>query len=204
MQAAIQLWADAVVVATPPDPNAPGNTIPTTIISSDGRTFLSAVLAPSGRYDGNPIALWKFEEGAGEIALDTSTVGPTMNLTLSGEAAWVSGGGIEFDGGKASSNPTDSRKLYNELASGSGTQQYSIEAWVIPANTTQEGPARIISYSNGTGERNFMLGQVLYNYVFRNRNVDPTINANGDPALITADADEDLQAMPRRGRPRPD
>jgi len=40
-----------------------------------------------------------------------------------------------------------------------------------------------------------MLGQVMYNYVFRNRTVDPTINTNGDPALITADADEDLQAM---------
>jgi hypothetical protein len=195
MQAAIQLWADAVVVATPPDPNAPGNTIPTTIISSDGRTFLSAVLAPSGRYDGNPIALWKFEEGAGEIALDTSTVGPTMNLTLSGEAAWVSGGGIEFDGGKASSNPTDSRKLYNELASGSGTQQYSIETWLIPANTTQEGPARIITYAGGTGERNFMLGQVMYSYVARNRSVNPDVTANGDPSLVTADADEDLQAM---------
>ena len=194
MQAAIQAWADAVVVTAPPDPNAPGNTIPTTIISSDGRTFLSAVLAPSGRYDGNPIALWKLEEGSGSIALDTSMVGPTMNLTLSGEAAWVSGGGIEFDGGRASSNPTDSRKLWNEIASGSGTQQYSIEAWLIPANTTQEGPARIISYAGRSGERNFMLGQVMYNYVASNRSLNPDVNANGDPEFSTADADEDLQA----------
>jgi len=194
MQAAIQAWADAVVVTTPPDPNTPGNTIPTTIISSDGRSFLSAILAPSGRYGGNPIALWKLEEGSGTIALDTSMVGPTMNLTLSGEATWVSGGGIEFDGGKASSNPTDSRKLFNELASGSGTQQYSIEAWLIPANTTQEGPARIITYAGGTGTRNFMLGQVMYNYVARNRSVNPDVNANGDPTFSTADADEDLQA----------
>ncbi len=195
MQAAIQAWADLVVVTTPPDPNAPGNTIPTTIISSDGRSLLSATLAPSGRFDGNPIALWKLEEGAGAIALDTSMVGPTMNLALDGEVAWVSGGGLEFNGGKAMANATDSRKLYNELASGSGTQEYSIEAWLIPANTTQEGPARIITYANGTGERNFMLGQVMYNYVARNRSVNPDVNANGDPSLSTADADEDLQAM---------
>ena len=194
MQAAIQVWADLVVVAAPPDPNAPGNTIPATIIASDGRTLLSAVLAPSGRYDGNPIALWKFEEGSGAVALDTSLVGPTMNLALTGEVGWVSGGGLEFTGGKASSNPTDSRKLFNEIASGSGTQQYSIETWLIPANTTQEGPARIITYASGTGERNFMLGQLMYNYVFRNRSIDPTVNANGDPSLMTADADEDLQA----------
>ena len=49
--------------------------------------------------------------------------------------------------------------------------QYSVEAWVIPANTTQEGPARIITYSPGSGARNFTLGQVLYNYDFRNRSV---------------------------------
>jgi hypothetical protein len=194
MQAAIQAWADLVVTNTPPDPNAPANTIPATIISSDGRSFASAVLAPSGRYNGNPIALWKLEEGSGQVALDTSMVGPTMNLTLDGEVAWVSGGGLEFNGGKAMANATDSRKLFNELASGSGTQAYSIEAWLIPANTTQEGPARIITYSNGTGERNFMLGQVMYNYVARNRSLNPTVNANGDPSLSTADADEDLQA----------
>ena len=194
MQAAIQLWADAVVVANP-DPNAPGTVIPPTIIASDGRTFLSAVRAESGRYEGNPIALWKLSEGSGTIALDTSLVGPTMNLTLSGDVNWVSGGGLEFTGGKASSNSTDSRKLYNELGSGSGMQQYSIETWLIPANTTQEGPARILSYANGTGSRNFMLGQVMYNYVFRNRSVNPAISGNGEPALVTADADEDLQAM---------
>lgn len=194
MQAAIQIWADAVVVANP-DPNDPGTEIPPTIIASAGRTFLSAVRAESGRYEGNPIALWKFAEGAGQLALDTSLVGPTMNLTLSGEVGWVSGGGLEFDGGKATSNPTDSRKLYNEIASGSGVQQYSVESWLIPANTTQEGPARIFSYSSGTGSRNFMLGQVMYNYVFRNRSVDAAVSANGEPALVTADADEDLQAM---------
>ncbi len=194
MQAAIQLWADAVVVANP-DPNDPGTEIPPTIIASDGRTFLSAVRAESGRYEGNPIALWKFAEGSGSVALDTSRVGPTMNLALSGDVGWVSGGGLEFTGGKASSNATDSRKLYNELASGSGMQQYSIESWLIPANTTQEGPARILSYSSGTGARNFMLGQVMYNYVYRNRSVNPLVSTNGEPALVTADADEDLQAM---------
>ena len=41
----------------------------------------------------------------------------------------------------------------------SATGEYSIEAWVVPANVSQEGPARIISYSAGTAERNFTLGQ---------------------------------------------
>ena len=40
--------------------------------------------------------------------------------------------------------------------------------------------------------RNFTLGQTLYNYDFSNRS--STADANGSPALSTADADEDLQA----------
>ena len=102
------------------------------------------------------------------------------------------------------SNPVDSKKLYNEIASGSGTQAYSIEAWIIPENTTQgeNDPARIVTYSDpndGTNRRNFMMGQSLYKYVFRNRNQtpvsDPMVSkANGEPALVTADADQDLQA----------
>jgi hypothetical protein len=40
--------------------------------------------------------------------------------------------------------------------------------------------------------RNFTLGQNLYNYTFANRS--SASDANGEPALSTADADEDLQA----------
>ncbi|MGH7293138.1 MAG: LamG-like jellyroll fold domain-containing protein, partial [Myxococcota bacterium] len=69
---------------------------------------------------------------------------------------------------------------------------------MIPANTTQENRP-ILTYSNGQGMRNFALSQALYNYVFRNRSLDGTKNEEGipqfgDPALSTADADEDLQA----------
>jgi hypothetical protein len=196
MQAAIQVWADQVVTANP-DPNS--TSIPTTIIASDGRTFLSATKAESGRYNGNQIAFWKLEEGSGTIALDTSLVGPTMNLTLSGDVNWVSGGGLEFDGGRATSTPEESRKLFNRIASGSGMQHYSVETWVIPANTTQENRS-ILAYSNSQGVRNLALSQTLYNYVFRNRSLDTTPDDQGkpmfgNPPLVTADADEDLQAM---------
>jgi hypothetical protein len=63
---------------------------------------------------------------------------------------------------------------------------------VVPANVTQEGPARIISYSAGTDVRNFTLGQTKYNYNFLHRS--SSTDANGEPDLSTADADEDLQA----------
>src|SRR5262245_2240892 len=201
MQAAIQAWADVVMVAAPPDPNDPNAINPTGVITSQGRSFLNAIIAASGRYEDNLIARWKFEEGTGSIAADSAPVGPSMNLNLDGTYEWVSGGGVAFDGGRAMSNPTDSKKLYNEIASGSGTQEYSIEAWIIPENTTQgeNDPSRIVTYSGDTDHRNFMMGQSLYKYVFRNRNQTPVKDpafskANGEPALVTSDADQDLQA----------
>jgi len=73
-----------------------------------------------------------------------------------------------------------------------GSGEYTIEAWVVPANVTQEGPAGILSYSGGTTSRNFTLGQTLYNYDFLNRSSNSDVN--GDPALSTDDAAERLQA----------
>ena len=77
--------------------------------------------------------------------------------------------------------------------------EFSIEAWVIPANVTQE-MARIVSYSAGQGSRNFTLQQTLYNYDFLLRtNAEdasgvPLTTLNGDPQLSTPDDAEALQA----------
>jgi hypothetical protein len=51
---------------------------------------------------------------------------------------------------------------------------------------------RIVSYSASLTNRNFNLGQTMYNYDFFNRS-DRT-SSNGDPQLSTPDADEVLQA----------
>src|SRR5262249_31084273 len=58
----------------------------------------------------------------------------------------------------------------------------------------QEGPARIVTYSGDANNRNFMLGQVKYTYVARNRSLAAGVTLNGTPALQTADGDQDLQA----------
>lgn len=198
MQAAIQMWADQIGF----DPNGGNNgggagqagSGVNGVISSFANSFANAAIVDRQRNQSDLIALYEFEEENGEVAFDTSGVSPATDLTLSGNAAWMSGGGLEFSGGKAQATQEGSMKLHNLIASGSGTQEYSIEAWIVPANTEQEGPARIVSYSDGTQRRNFTLGQRMYNYDFRNRNTDPASGLNGTPSLETADADEDLQA----------
>jgi hypothetical protein len=193
MTAQIQAWSTAVFGPGGPA-GAPQVTVPAGTISSAAARMANAVELPSTRTDVGAIALWKFETGGGATVYDTSGVAPAMHLTMTGNVSWVAGGGLDFQGGKASSNADDSKKLYNEIASGSGTQEYSVEAWVTPANTNQDGPARILTYSQGTGARNFMFAQVMYNYHFRNRSLGAGVDTNGNPVLATADADRRAQA----------
>ncbi|MFZ5698793.1 MAG: LamG domain-containing protein [Pseudomonadota bacterium] len=180
MLAAITTMANGITI-TPLDPG---------LLASRALGLREGIIASTGgRHEANVIAKYEFKEGSGLTAHDTSGVTPALDLTLSGNAEWVGGWGIRLSGGKAQGSTLNSRKLHS-LLTASGA--YSIEAWVAPANVTQEGPARIVSYSGGNDVRNFMLGQSMYNYDFHNRN--DTTDANGSPALSTADADKRLQA----------
>jgi hypothetical protein len=180
MESAITAFANQISVA-PMNPQ---------LVLSKALKLTDGIVASGGsRHEANAIALYEFKTGEGNIAYDTSGVEPALNLTLSGGYDWVGGWGVEFTGGKAQGSTAASKKLHDMIQQ---TGEYSIEAWVVPANVTQEGPARIISYSAGTQARNFTLGQTKYNYDFLHRS--STTDGNGNPALSTADADEDLQA----------
>ena len=160
------------------------------LVVSRALSLPEGIVASGGsRHETDLIALYEFKTGQNNIAYDTSGVDPAINLSLSGSYSWVEGWGVQFSGGKAQGTTSDSSKLAQLIQA---TGEYSIEAWVVPANVTQEGPARIISYSAGDTNRNFTLGQTLYRYDFMHRS--STTDANGEPAHITADGDEDLQA----------
>ncbi len=179
MESTLTTFANSIV---------PTSVDPALIISKALRLVDGTVASGGNRYESNQIALWEFKSGQGLTAYDTSGVSPAMDLTLSGNVSWVGGWGIDISSGKAQASTTTSRKLYDLLTA---TGEYAIEAWVAPANVVQED-TRIISYSAGTTARNLTLGQTLYSYDFYNRS--GTTDANGEPALSTAAADEDLQA----------
>ena len=179
MQAAIQAFSDGV----------PLTQLDSSLLASNALTLYEGTIASGGnRYEASTIALWEFKTGAGGTAFDTSGVPPAMDLTLTGAYEWFGGWGINFNGGKAQATTADSSKLHTMLQS---TGEYSIEAWVVPGNVVQED-TRIVSYSAGTMNRNFNIGQTMYNYDFfaRTSNSD----ANGNPQMSTPDAAEVLQA----------
>jgi hypothetical protein len=170
--------------------NITANLVQAPTVFSNALTMQDGVAAAGGnRYENDVIALYEFRTGSGSTVLDLSGVAPELNLTLQGDVDWVGGYGIRINDGKAQGSTTDSKKLHDLIKA---TGEYSIEAWVVPANVVQEGPARIVSYSASTVARNFTLGQTQYNYDFLHRS--STTDANGEPALSTADADERLQA----------
>ncbi len=179
MQSAVEAFANQV---TPTE-------VDSALVLSRALALTDGIVASGGnRYERNVIAMWEFKTGQGDTAFDTSGVEPALNLTVSGDYNWVGGWGIALREGKAQGTTTASRKLHDLIK---GTGEYAIEAWVVPANVVQE-ESRIVSYSAGTAARNFTLGQTLYSYDFFNRS-DAT-DGNGDPALTTSAADEDLQA----------
>ena len=186
---------DIIALISAIDANAPATGIDPDLVISNAMNIVDDGIVASGgnRSEANLIALYEFKTGSGTIALDSSGVEPELNLTLNplGPAGvdWVGGWGLRIIDGKAQGSTRASKKLHDLITA---TGEYSIEAWVAPANVTQEGPARIVSYSGGVDARNFTLGQTQYNYDFLQRS--STSDANGEPALSTADADEDLQA----------
>jgi hypothetical protein len=177
---AIQAMADGIAITE----------LDAALIHSKALTLFDGTLATGGgRFETDVIAKWEFKTGSGTTAFDTSGVEPAINLTLNGAVSWIGGWGIQLTNGKAQGSTTSSKKLHQLITA---TGEFAIEAWVVPANVTQEGPARIISYSGGADTRNFTLGQTLYNYNALLR-TDKT-DLNGQPALSTADAAEVLQA----------
>ena len=129
------------------------------------------------------IALYTFIEGDGGVVEERSGHPERLDLAFSGDVNWGDDCDcVRFDGGKLShENP---QRLYDAISGGS--QTFTVEAWVRPANLSQSGPARIVSLSSGTGDRNFTLGQREEEIEIRFRHAES--GSNGGPYLQADDA----------------
>jgi hypothetical protein len=164
-----------------------------TLITSKALTMADGVVASGGnRHESNLVALWEFKTGQLSVAYDTSGIDPAINLTLvsdsNGSVTWLSNYGLDFQGGRAQGLTFESEKLHNFIQA---TGEYAIEAWVVPANVSQED-SNIVSYSGSDQARNFTLGQDMYDYEFFNRVVADPPRPNGEPFLSTGANNEEL------------
>ena len=160
------------------------------LVLSKALTLYNGVVNTGGaRIETGLLAKFEFKTGTGTVAYDTSGVEPALNLDMSGDVSWVGGWGVQIQNKGKLQGTTVGSKKFRDLVTTTG--EYSVEAWVAPANVTQT-MAYIVSYSGGPAQRNLTLGQTMYNYDAFLRST--TTSANGQPELSTPSAQRVLQA----------
>lgn len=134
---------------------------------------------PGSRVSHGLQVLYTFDSGSGPVVQDRSGVGEPLNLKISDlKAVRRSKGKLQISDKTIIRSDRPARKLIDAVRrSGAIT----IEAWAQPANTKQDGPARIVTLSKNSSERNFTLGQDGDKYDVRLRTT--RTSTNGIPAV---------------------
>jgi hypothetical protein len=132
-------------------------------------------------------ALYTFAEGSGSVVHDVSGVGAPLDLTIA-DSEHVSWGDSSLTINSAT-RIMSSGSASKLITSAQDSNALTLEAWVQPANTTQDGPARIVTISQDANTRNLTLGQGRWGdqptttYDVRLRTTER--NENGRPSLTT-------------------
>jgi len=142
----------------------------------------ATAVVDDGRVDLGLQAEWRFKTGAGTRIEDTSGVEPRVDFIIQDPlaVAWLPGGGIDITQETLILGTGPATKIHGACTANS---QVTMEAWFQTAAVNQEGPARIVTYSIDTANRNFSLGQNNAEYNFRLRTTDTDVN--GTPATAT-------------------
>lgn len=124
------------------------------------------------------IALYDFS-GDGDVVKDVSGAGEPIDLRIQNMGAVRREPGVlEFRGKTQIQSDRPATRIHDAIRS---SNEFTVETWVEPANTKQEGPARMVTLSRDTGARNFTLGQEgnFFDVRFRSTRTNP----QGQPSL---------------------
>lgn len=179
-----------------PGATASAYTVPAATLLDSGATFrvrisnasgsvvtnaatLQVDSAASPRVSSGLQAMYSFEEGGGSLVRDVSGVGTALDLSIADPAAttWLPGR-LQIDTATTIASAAPASKIINAAQA---SNALTLEAWVTPANTTQSGPARIVTLSENLQMRNITLGQDGSGYNVRLRTT--ATDDNGNPAL---------------------
>lgn len=146
-----------------------------------------------------PIGLlnyYEFNEGSGDMVTDTSGFGDPMDMMILDPANTAWGNGfLTINSPTQIFSPDAATKIFNAVTA---SEEITVEAWVLPANNTATGPARLVNLSSpvpadSPTNRNFTLGQDTENIQWRFRTtvtgangVNPAPNTNvSGPAVLS-------------------
>jgi len=125
-------------------------------VAAPDKPLVAKLLPP--RVATDQIALYRFDQGQGTTVHDVSGFEEPLHLDA-GEAdgiRWSDGGGAQVEGGAMLASKGPATKVNQACQS---TGELTVEAWIVPSDERQAGPARIVTLSRDTLIRNFTLGQ---------------------------------------------
>lgn len=136
----------------------------------------------SSRVSSGLQVLYDFAESSGLIVRDRSVAGEPVHLKIvDANSVRRSKGMLKVIGRTTIRSEKPPRRLIDSIRS---TGAVTIEAWIEPDSTSQTGPARIVTVSKNSIERNFTLGQDGDNFEVRLRTT--RTSKNGIPAVATS------------------
>jgi hypothetical protein len=144
--------------------------------------LLAAPAAQGARATDGLVALYPFYEGTGTTVHDASGAVGSLHLEVEGFVSWhPTEPAVVLDGGRIGSVGPATRLIQALKA----TSQSSLEAWVVPQNTSQSGPAYIVALTPILGHDTGLLGQRRRNIRALLRHTGKT--NDGQPRLDTDD-----------------
>ena len=140
--------------------------------------ILSNLINRSAQGADDSIVLYDFAETAGAIIHDNSAIVPTLDLTIADptKVQWLNPGLRIKEATVARATSARTKLTF--------PQGITIEVWLKPVNNTQDGPARVITFSADSGNRNFTFGQAAEHWDQRFRTSENPGNGN-TPSLST-------------------
>lgn len=139
----------------------------------------------AARVEENLLLFYTFAEGEGVQAADLSARGDQPALLLDPTITWLEDrNGISIPAEARARNSQVGAEIFDHVTL---SEEMTVEIWMRPGNLTQGGPARIATYSQDGGIRNFTLGQVQQQIDFRFRMLEIGISSNGIPSVTSPD-----------------
>ncbi len=135
------------------------------------------------------LALYTFEERDGDMVRDRAGRGEALDLKIADISTvnWL-GEGLEVNGDTLISSDGPPRRLIDAVRS---SREITVEVWATPASDRQSGPARLVTLSSGSTQRNVTLGQENNRYHGRVR--ASGTDANGLPGLESGSGTADTK-----------
>ena len=151
------------------------------VVNSDTATLF--VFDSTSRVSTNLIAEYNFEENEGTIINNSVDKYSDLKLKINNQSGikWVPYG-LKINSPAQILSQNAATDIYKEVIK---TNEITLEAWILPSNNTQSGPARIVTFSKDELNRNITLGQEADKFEVRLRT--SLTDENGNPSLFSTE-----------------